>query len=77
VQVGAQSAAVTPEDDGSFTLEVETVGFVGVHASRVMDEASESELPCPESTVVVALDGSGDYTVSLSACCPGSGRRSL
>jgi hypothetical protein len=69
---------VTPADDGSFTLEVESVGFVGVHASRVnLDEESESELPCPESSVVVALDGSGEYAVSLSACCPGSGRRSL
>jgi hypothetical protein len=55
---------------------VETVGFVGVHASQVMAEESERQLPCPESSAVVALDGSGEYAVSLSACCGGAGRSS-
>jgi outer membrane protein assembly factor BamB len=77
VQVGAQSVLVTPAADGSFTLEVESVGFVGVTASRTNLEESESELRCPESSVVVALDGSAEYAVSLSACCDGRGRRSL
>ncbi|MBK7155791.1 MAG: hypothetical protein IPH72_29125 [Sandaracinaceae bacterium] len=77
VQVGAQRALVTPGADGTFTLEVETVGFLGVHASRTMLDESESEPPCPESTFVVALDGSGEYTAALSACCDGTGRRSL
>lgn len=74
VQVAARGQVVTPAADGSFTLEVEAVGFLGVHASRTPDEESERQRPCPESFAVVALDGSRDYRVALSACCDGRSR---
>lgn len=69
VRVTAQGVSTTPSADGAFVLDVESVGFVGVHAHRADVESSEAERPCPASSGVVALDGSGDYALTLDACC--------
>lgn len=57
-------------DDGTFALDVDAVGYLGVTAARTALEESEQRLPCEGASTVISLDGSRSYTVTLRACCP-------